>query len=426
MNIRIVTVLVGWMILAEALALAESPYQVAWTRQFGTSGSDEGCGVAVDASGNALIAGYTDGILGDTSQGASDAFLVKCDASGVQQWTRQFGTYAFDTGRSVTVDADGNPFVVGYTKVNGNYDAVLSKYNTQGAPQWTKLLGLGVSANDYGESVAVDVGGNVFISGSSEYAGVRNAFLSKYTASGTLKWTSQLAGASHSVSVDALGNAYMSGTYYASPSNDAFLAKYDAAGSLLWTRRLGSANIDSSNAVVVDVSGNAFICGSTSGDLGGTNQGSNDVFLSKYDTSGVLQWTKQLGTSGSDDGYGLALDTDGNLFICGNTSGDLGGTNQGGYDLFVAKYDASGNLLWTQQLGTSNSDYCFSLVLDSANNAFIAGKTFGDIGGTNQGSADAFLIKLSPVPEPGAITLLIAAAMSFLAHAWRQRRASAH
>ena len=101
------------------------------------------------------------------------------------------------------------------------------------------------------------------------------------------------------------------------------------AQTLDWTRQLGTSSSDRSNGVSADGLGNVYISGLTSGDLGGTNAGLSDAFVSKYDDSGTLQWTEQLGTSSNDRSYGVSADGLGNVYISGLTKGDLGGTHAG-------------------------------------------------------------------------------------------------
>jgi hypothetical protein len=145
------------------------------------------------------------------------------------------------------------------------------------------------------------------------------------------------------VSADGLGNVYftgLQGSTGADRSNqDTFLAKYDVNGTLEWTRQLGANGVeDRVNGISADGLGNVFITGLTYGDLGRPNAGEADAFLSKYDASGTLLWTHQFGTSENDTGYGVWADGLGNIFITGQTSGDLGGPNAGEQDIFLAKY----------------------------------------------------------------------------------------
>ena len=124
-----------------------------------------------------------------------------------------------------------------------------------------------------------------------------------------------------------------------------------------------------------------------------------------------LAWTRQLGTSSGDISYSVAIDGSGNAYISGYTGGDLGGTNAGLHDAFLAKYDSAGSLLWTRQLGTSSGDYG-SVAIDGSGNVYISGGTGGSLGGPNAGSDDVFLAKYV-VPEPATLLLLAPGLLGF-------------
>jgi hypothetical protein len=95
--------------------------------------------------------------------------------------------------------------------------------------------------------------------------------------------------------------------------------------------------LDSAYSVSVDAMGNAYVAGRTAGGLSGPNAGLHDVFVSKYDTGGALSWTRQWGTQYDDIAYSVSADDFGNIYLSGGTYGDLGGTNQGFEDAFIAK-----------------------------------------------------------------------------------------
>ena len=251
--------------------------------------------------------------------------------------------------------------------------------------------------------------------------GDSDTFISKYDAAGTLLWTEQLGSNSSDVSIgvsaDGLGNVYISGSTFGdlggtnAGSNDAFVSKYDAAGTLLWTEQLGSNSSDVSYSVSADGLGNVYISGSTQGDLGGTNAGDWDAFVSKYDAAGTLLWTEQLGSNSSDVSYSVSADGLGNVYISGSTQGDLRGTNAGDSDAFASKYDVAGALLWTEQLGSNSIDLSYDVSADGLGNVYISGSTQGDLGGTNAGDWDAFVAKFSnPIPEPSSVWLAITSA----------------
>ncbi len=358
------------VICLASVAMAEVPYQVAWTAQIGTVNGEESHSVAVDASGNAYITGSTWGDLGGANAGHSDAFLTKFDASGNELWSQQVGSVGYDYSYSVAMDASGNAYITG---------------------------------NTGGDLAGANAGG-------------RDAFLTKFDSSGNELWSQQVGtasdDASFSVAVDASGNAYITGFTggdlggVSAGYDDAFLTKFDTLGNELWSQQIGTAGYDISESVAVDTSGNIYISGYTSGDLGGANAGGYDAFLTKFDASGNELWSQQIGTASSDYSNSVAVDASGNAYITGHTPGDLGGANAGNDDAFLTKFDTLGNELWSQQIGTANTDNSHSVAVDASGNAYITGYTRGDLGGTNAGSMDAFLTKFEPVPEPATLSLL--------------------
>jgi len=163
-----------------------------------------------------------------------------------------------------------------------------------------------------------------------------------------------------------------------------------------WTKQLGTSSSDSGNGVTTDSSGNIYVTGSTKGGLdGNTNSGETDIFLVKYNSFGTKQWTKQLGTSSIDSGSGVITDSSGNIYVTGSTKGGLdGNTNSGEWDIFLVKYNSFGTKQWTKQLGTSSYDEGYGVTTDSSGNIYVTGSTDGGLdGNTNSGSYDIFLVK---------------------------------
>ena len=104
------------------------------------------------------------------------------------------------------------------------------------------------------------------------------------------------------------------------------------------------ATNDYANGVATDSSGNVYVTGGTKGELdGNTSAGNTDLFVIKYNSSGTKQWTKQLGTSSIDIANGVTTDSSGNVYVTGTTNGGLdGNTSAGNTDIFVVKYNSSG------------------------------------------------------------------------------------
>ncbi len=301
-------------------------------------------------------------------------------------------------------------------------DTFLAKYNDSGGLQWTRQLGS--NSKDGSQGVSADGMGNVYVSGwtngglGGDNAGSgRDVFVSKYDSAGTFQWTQQIGSSSndpaHAVSADRLGSVFISGWTrgdFAGANTgdpDAFIIKYNASGAHQWTRQLGVSSYTDSNGVSADLLGNVYVTGSTRGNLGGSNAGSFDAALAKYDTSGTLQWIEQLGSNAPEYGNSASADSLGNIYVTGSTQGDLGGLNVGGVDSFLAKYDSSGTLQWTEQFGSSDYTLSQGVSADSLGNVYFSGATEGSLGGPNAGGEDAFLAKYgpdsNPVPEPTAL-----------------------
>lgn len=219
-------------------------------------------------------------------------------------------------------------------------------------------------------------------------------------------WTRQLGTrsyeTSYDVSADVQGNVYISGSTEGSlggpntGKEDAFVSKLDTQGKLVWTSQLGTSSEDVCFGVSPDGLGNVYISGSTKGSLGGPNAGDRDAFVSKFDSQGNLLWTQQMGTSSWDESSSVLVDGRGNVYISGRTFGSLSGPNAGSMDAFVSKFDPQGKLLWTRQFGTPGSDASLDISADGPGNVYISGRTKGSLGGPNGGDWDAFVSKFDP------------------------------
>jgi len=328
-----------------------------WTRQFGTSGWDEGRGVAVNAS-RLYVVGYTDGALpGETHLGGQDVFVRAYDSAGKHRWTRQFGTNFTDEGLGVATNASG-VYVVGYTggalpgqARRGELDVFVRKYDHSGKHQWTRQFG--TSESELGWGVAVDASG-VYVTG--------------HTLGAFPGWTNR-------------------------GDTDVFVRKYDHSGKHQWTRQFGTDGRDMGKGVAVDASG-LYVVGYTGGALPGqAHRGELDVFVRKYDHSGNHQWTRQFGTSTSDYGEGVAVNTSG-VYVTGLTAGALPNqTHRGGNDVFVRSYTHAGAHRWTRQFGTSSSEEGSGIATGAAA-VYVTGYTLAALPGqTHQGVWDVFLRK---------------------------------
>jgi hypothetical protein len=203
---------------------------------------------------------------------------------------------------------------------------------------------------------------------------------------------------------------------------DAFVAKFDGAGERLWVDQFGTARDDAGAGISTDGGDGVYVSGFTAGSLAAPITGSGAAFLRRYDADGGTVWTRQLGTKEGTYGVTVAADTRGNAFIAGSTAGSLSGPSSGGVDdAIVASYDASGRLRWIQQFGTSDAEGCESVSIDGLHGIYVVGYTGGNLGGPYLGNYDAFVAKISDVPEPGSLALSVLGAGALVGHPIRRR-----
>ncbi|WP_025179727.1 SBBP repeat-containing protein [Leptospira interrogans] len=341
-----------------------------WTRLLGVAGIQTlARGITSDNLGNVYTTGTTFGNLdGQALSGTQDLFVTKYDGSGNKQWTRLLGVAGATTqANGISRDIFNNLHVSGYTLGNldgqalsGIQDLFVTKYDTGGNKQWTRLLGVAGQITQ-ANGVAFDSSGNIYLTGRTSgnldgqtLSGIQDLFVTKYDTGGNKQWTRLLgvAGVSttaYGITSDSLGNVYTTGVTSGnldgqalSGTQDLFVTKYDTGGNKQWTRLLGVAGqITQANGIASDSSGNTYLTGRTSGSLDGQIlSGTQDLFVTKYDTGGNKQWTRLLGIAGvSTTAYGITSDSLGDLYSTGITSGNLDGQIlTGTQDLFVLKY----------------------------------------------------------------------------------------
>ncbi|MGQ2813254.1 SBBP repeat-containing protein, partial [Leptospira interrogans] len=341
-----------------------------WTRLLGVAGIQTSArGITSDNLGNVYTTGTTFGNLdGQALSGTQDLFVTKYDGSGNKQWTRLLGVAGATTqANGISRDIFNNLHVSGYTLGNldgqalsGIQDLFVTKYDTGGNKQWTRLLGVAGQITQ-ANGVAFDSSGNIYLTGRTSgnldgqaLSGIQDLFVTKYDTGGNKQWTRLLgvAGVSttaYGITSDSLGNVYTTGVTSGnldgqalSGTQDLFVTKYDTGGNRQWTRLLGVAGqITQANGIASDSSGNTYLTGRTSGSLDGQAlSGTQDLFVTKYDSGGNKQWTRLLGIAGvSTTAYGITSDSLGDLYSTGITSGNLDGQIlTGTQDLFVLKY----------------------------------------------------------------------------------------
>jgi hypothetical protein len=227
---------------------------------------------------------------------------------------------------------------------------------------------------------------------------VSDAWLAKFDSDGNPIWQKQFGNDdnsfflhnSYAIDVDASGNVSLSGTSVKATAegailpttDDAWVARFDTNGNQQWFQQFGTPNdlvaFEESYALTLDKEGNAFTAGFTTGAIGSTPyNGLYDAWLAKNDKNGNQLWAKNIGTTDFDWAWGVDTDSEDNVYVTGWTLGNLGGTNAGSYDAWLAKYDNDGNQEWVHQFGTSGDDEAFGIKVDSHDNVYVIGYTDG-------------------------------------------------
>jgi len=331
---------------------------------------------------------------------------------------------------------------------------------------------LGGNGNDAGSDIARDVNGNLYVSGvtnstdfllvnpmQSTYGGNVDVFVTKFNSTGVVQFSTYLGGnfgdsggvegpsfylrsySSPGIAVDSVGNAYVAGTtqstdfptlnaYQASiaSGNDAaFVTKLGPTGALVYSTYLGGTcyGLD----IAVDTNQNAYVTGQAFNGfpVGGTtegqlNSGNMDAFVTKFNATGGLVYSRFLGGSGFDGGRGIAADSAGNVYLIGDTNSDdfpdlnasqpsPGAASPFNFgDAFVAKLDPQGVRLWATFLGGNQFEYGRGIAVDESGNVYVTGETnsadFPTLnanqptsGGITNGAFDAFVVKYTSTGE---------------------------
>lgn len=307
--------------------------------------------------------------------------------------------------------------------------------------------GLGVAADSSGNMVFVGAffgntwdpdGDGTPFSNFSAY----DAFAAKYTSAGAYQWVFDYAptggGQAYAVAVDtdSSGNVYIAGRFHNSITFGAttltnppgggmniFLAKLNSSGTALWARGFGDTAMDFPERLTVDASGNVYLAGEfnktinfgtdpstemTANDINPAQFNRTDVFVAKFNTSGVHQWSRSFGSNIADDsGFALAVDSTGNVYVAGDYAGPMDCigtplTPVAFNDVFLAKFNSSGTPQYCKSFGGTQVERITELAVDSADDLFATGWMtgpidFGDGSITvTSGKSAIFLVKWDP------------------------------
>jgi uncharacterized delta-60 repeat protein len=385
-----------------------------WVARYNGPGNsdDYAKSMAVDASGNVYVTGYSSG-----QTGSYDYATAKYGPDGNLLWVARYdgpGHY-HDQAVAVAVDVDGNVYVPGHSYGTGaTSDYATVKYNSNGIEQWVARYNGPGNGNDIVYAMAVDASGYIYVTGESEGVSSRRDYATiKYDRNGREQWVARYDGpgnyhdSARAVAVDAAGNVYVTGYVYSDSISreDYATIKYDSRGNMVWVALYAGPSgppnsaYDVAVAVAVDAAGHVYVTGYSDGV--GT---SYDYATIKYDAGGTAEWVARYNGSRSNYDYAsaLALDAAGNVYVTGYSQ------NMGtGQDYATIKYDAAGNEIWVATFdgwwsqndrardikvdergyvyvtgysysysSDNDCDYAYALALDRRGNVYVTGGSF--------------------------------------------------
>jgi len=339
--------------------------------------------------------------------------------------------------------------------------AIFSQFNIHSQPDFSWALRAGGISSDACNSIAYDLNGNVFATGYFQgitsfstggttitSLGNKDIFLASFDSDGQLLWARAIGGTMEDegtgIAVDLEGNIYLTGFFRNSvnfgtidnptiltvsgifSASNAFMAKYSSTGELIWVHQFGSDNNSQGQDIEIGFDGNIYLCGSYSGMVNfNTSGGENllisvnngaDIFMAKFSPNGDLIWARSMGGTATDIPRAIAVDTQNNVFITGRFDGtadfdpSLSSTSFTAVmtDMFVAKYNPNGQLIWAHGIGSSSFEEGRDIAVDIEGNAFVIGNFWGTVDFdsgtpevlvTSNSESDAFLAKYSPDGE---------------------------
>ncbi|PKL78481.1 MAG: hypothetical protein CVV25_11360 [Ignavibacteriae bacterium HGW-Ignavibacteriae-4] len=380
-----------------------------------------------------IIAGLSisnDGVFKDT-KGAFDFVTLKFNRKGEIEWSKNYGGGSDDIINDIIQTSSGEYIAAGYSQSrdsdlsgnNGQDDLVIIRINELGEIIWIRHYG--GSRWDEARSVIEKKDGSLITVGYSNSndgdiklnKGGHDILLLRLDSLGNVTWKEIYGGSKDDdaysiINTEDGGFAICGG----SSSNDGdfnlnngefdvFVMKFDSNSVLEWSKLYGGSKTEYAKSIIQTEDNGFIISGfsnSSDGDVS-KNNGKNDIWILKLDNNGTLLWSKVLGGSDNDDSIELILTNDKNVIILGNSyssNGDLK-TNSGESDFWLFKYNIQGDLLWSNNYGSIKKDIANAIIQNNENDFIITGTTYPTVTGLpNLGGLDILLAKVEGPPIP--------------------------
>jgi len=298
-----------------------------WGKQFGTEKDDKTRNLVANSSGDIYVLGKTKGKIGKENFGKNDGFVTKIDSVACTVWSIQIGSEEEDELKHAAIDKSGNLYVTGFIGTDAqnssvsNSDILVVKLRSNGEIVWQKQYG--TDSIDIGENIVVFSNGDIYITG---------------TTRGSMGSTPK-------------------------GKDDCFILRLDSLGNQLVVVQFGTAADDMGLGITVGADSYIYLCGATKGNLAAKNGGKFDLFWAIFSKELKQQNVVQYGTSENDYAGEIKTDSKNNVYIAGNTDGDMASKQIGNSDAFFQKWNGKGYLAWTKQFGTNNWDGAHSIAI---------------------------------------------------------------
>lgn len=380
----------------ETLTITNSPEQdgTVWTRTFGGSSSEGGRSVSETSDGGFIIAGYTYSF----GAGKADMYLIKTDAEGNEEWSKAFGGPGWEYGSSVSQTLDEGYIVTGYTSSygTGSKDVYLIKTDAEGNEEWSKTFG--GPGLDVGRSVVQTSDGDYIIAGYTESfgAGEDDVYLIKTDTEGNEVWSKTFGGPSsemgNSVCETSDGGHIVAGATgsYGSGNQDVYLIKVDSEGNEMWSKTFGHGSdpiaYDWGNSVHETSDGGYIIIGNNNAATNPARGQLMDFYVIKTDSKGNETWTTTLGRGRFYDYGNSVCETSNGGYVVAGTTKSVKDNN----DVYLAKVDSEGNVMWKEAFGDFGSEWGSSITVTKDGDYVVVGHT----NSYGAGAFDVWLIKV--------------------------------
>ncbi len=345
----------------------------------GGSGSESARAMVKTSDGGFVFAGSTYSY----GQDSGDVYVVKMHNNGAIQWTKTIGGPSYDAASAIIQTNDGGYIITGRTGY-WEFGIYIVKLNGSGNLQWSNKINSGLFDQGYSIIQTADGGYAIAARGSGgglSYPGL----LIKLNSSGSIEWNSAHYGftdGAYSL-VQASDLSYVLAGMSSASGGNLLISKVDSTGAVAWSRSIGGpgAEMSGPGSKLIRTNDNGYAY------IGWTNSygsGGNDMYVIKLNASGVLLWSKAIGTTNDDYGNSIIQLADKSYIVTGTTYKANNTT-----DAYVAKLDSSGNLLWTAILGGNAFEEGNTAAQLNDGSLIIAGGT------TSYGNAgEVYLVKM--------------------------------